>query len=226
MRSLVKRRAKGEPIHYILGHREFWSLTLTVKPGVLIPRPDTETLVEVVLTALKDPEGCYKIADVCCGSGAIGLAIGSERKQSMVLCTDLSPNALELAQENAMRCGLNNVEFKHSDLLSQVGVDFDLIVSNPPYIRTAEIQHLMGDVRDFEPLMALDGGEDGLEFYRRLIRESSAHLRIGGILALEIGYDQKASVKSLFDESKELEFVSSHKDLGGYDRVVVGQRSA
>ena len=99
------------------------------------------------------------------------------------------------------------------------------IVSNPPYIRTEEIQHLMRDVRDFEPLMALDGGEDGLAFYRRLIRESSTHLRTGGILALEIGYDQKEAVKSLFDESEGLEFLSSHQDLGGCDRVILGQCS-
>ena len=225
MRSLVKRRAKGEPIHYILGHREFWSMTLTVKPGVLIPRPDTEILVEVVLKTLADPEGCYKIADVGCGSGAIGLAIGSERKQSTVLCTDLSPDALQVAKENTIKCGLDNVEFQQSDLLSQVEGHFDLIVSNPPYIRTEEIQHLMSDVRDFEPLMALDGGQDGLTFYRRLIRESSSHLRKGGILALEIGYDQKEAVKSLLDQSKELEFVSSHQDLAGCDRVIIGELS-
>lgn len=226
MRGLVKRRAKGEPIHYILGHREFWSMTLAVKPGVLIPRPDTEILVEVALKTLDDPDGSYQIADIGCGSGAIGLAIGSERKESTVLCTDLNPDALQLAKENANKCGLGNIEFQQSNLLGQVEGDFDLIVSNPPYIRTEEIQHLMSDVRDFEPLMALDGGPDGLTFYRRLIRESSAHLRTGGFLALEIGYDQKEAVKSLFDESKELEFVSSHKDLAGCDRVILGKLSA
>ena len=226
MRSLVKRRATGEPIHYILGRREFWSMTLNVKPGVLIPRPDTEILVEVILKTLDDREGDYRIADVGCGSGAIGLAIASERKNSSVLCTDLCPCALELAKENALNCGLGNVEFQQADLLSKVGAELDLIVSNPPYIRTDEIQHLMTDVRNFEPLMALDGGSDGLDFYRRLVSEADNHLRPGGILALEIGHDQKKAVKALFDESRGLDFLESHQDLGGRDRVIVGQRIA
>ena len=218
IRQLVKRRSKLEPIHYILGVREFWSMTLNVDERVLIPRPDTERVVEVALAHLADAPS--RVLDLCCGSGAIGLAIASERKRATILATDVSSVALEVAAENRQKHELTNIKFLVSDLFTRVEGRFDLIVSNPPYIPSADIEGLMTDVCEFEPTLALDGGEDGLNFYRKIIEYAPQHLKSNGQLILEIGHDQASSLAELFQMNPLWEWDKCYQDLGGNDRVV------
>ena len=218
IRQLVERRSNLEPIHYILGYREFWSLTLKVDQRVLIPRPDTERVVEVALAHLDDSPST--ILDLCCGSGAIGLAIASERQEATILATDISFGALEVAAENRQTHELTNVKFLVSDLFTNVDGRFDLIVSNPPYIPSADIEKLMTDVCEFEPTQALDGGDDGLDFYRQIIASAPQYLEPNGQLILEIGHDQSDSLAALFHESRVWDWDGCYQDLSGNDRVV------
>ena len=218
IRQLVERRSNLEPIHYILGYREFWSLTLKVDQRVLIPRPDTERVVEVALDHLDDTP--CTVLDLCCGSGAIGLAIASERQHAAILATDVSSEALEVAAQNRQSHELTNIQFLVSDLFTHVEGRFDLIVSNPPYIPSADIETLMTDVCEFEPTQALDGGDDGLDFYRQIIASAPQHLAPNGQLILEIGHDQSESLKALFSENRIWDWGGCYQDLAGNDRVV------
>lgn len=222
----VQRREQYEPVAYILGEQEFWSLTFKVTPATLIPRPDTETLVEVGLRNLA-PDRAARALDLGTGSGCILISLMHERSQAMGVGVDQSAEALEVAVTNAEAHRLaDRVRFHNASWFAglDAGKDrFDLIVSNPPYIPSRDIAGLMTDVRDFEPISALDGGDDGLEPYRLIIRESWSYLADGGVLAVEIGVDQAEAVHDLFT-SKGFSDITTDKDLAGRERVVSGKK--
>ncbi len=216
IRSLVKRRANGEPVAYILGEREFYSLPLHVSNKVLIPRPDTETLVEVALERLatiKDP----RILDVGTGSGAIALALKKERPDAVVTASDVSSEALAVARQNAARLGLE-LRCLESDLLASIDGPYELVVANLPYIPSAQLPSLMREVKNHEPALALDGGPDGLALIRRLIADLPRVMAPGGIVALEAGHDQLEAVAALLGEASLVE-IRVKKDYGGQPRV-------
>lgn len=224
--AMVARRETLEPVAYILGEQEFWSLTFKVTPATLIPRPDTETLVEVGLSHLGSTPGAA-ILDLGTGSGCILLSLLHEQVQASGLGVDKSAGALAVAAENASRLGLQQrtqfLEASWFEALAPGRDTFDLIVSNPPYIPTADIARLMQDVRDFEPMGALDGGDDGLGPYRLITQQSSQYLNDGGMLAVEVGIGQASDVASLF-EAEGFQGVAITKDLAGIDRVVRGKK--
>jgi len=226
-RKLIEMREKKMPVKYILGECEFMGYMFKVREGVLIPRPDTEVLVENLIALVKE-RGYRKICDVCTGSGIIGITVARECEETEVLCLDISSVALETAMENAKDLGVSErVEVVFSDLLEHAldrELKFDVIVSNPPYIRTSDIEGLMADVKEYEPFEALCGGDDGLEFYRKITEQSTLLLRKDGMLAFEIGYDQRADVMDILAE-KGFGNITSAKDLSGNDRVVLGFRN-
>ncbi|MBI4508038.1 MAG: peptide chain release factor N(5)-glutamine methyltransferase [Deltaproteobacteria bacterium] len=223
-KDLIRRRLAGEPVAYLTGRQEFWSLPLKVDPRVLIPRRDTETLVEVAL-AVARPRNACRIADVATGSGAVALALAKELPQATVVATDASPGALEVARENADQLGLSSrVELREGDLVSPLDGTFDLIVSNPPYVPTDEIATLAPEVRR-EPRAALDGGSDGLFVLRRLVPAAMAFLAPDGRLAVEHAHDQGEAVARLFQDSGYIDVVTT-KDLAGVDRVTAGRKRA
>jgi release factor glutamine methyltransferase len=220
--ELIERRRKGEPVAYLTGTREFWSLELTVTPDVLIPRPETELLVEQALARIP-ADAAWRIADLGTGSGAIALAIASERPHCRVIATDASPAALAVARGNARRLGIGNVEFLEGEWFAPLaGLTFDLIVSNPPYIATADSHLMQGDVR-FEPRAALVSGGDGLDAIRLIAVHASAHLQPGGRLLLEHGYDQATAVRAMLGMNG-LTDITSFADLAGHARVTAGRR--
>lgn len=222
-RSLIERRRLGEPIAYILGEREFWSLSFSVTPDVLIPRPDTETLVECALRAVPE-ELALEVLDLGTGSGAVALAIASERPLSQVTATDGSPVALALARRNARRLGLSNVRFLEGLWFEPVaGRRFALIVSNPPYLAAADPHLGHGDVR-YEPRAALVAGPTGLEALSRITTQALPHLLVNGWLWLEHGHEQAAAVRNLLDAAG-FEHVATERDLGGRERVSGGRRA-
>ena len=218
--ALVARRAGGEPVSYIIGRREFWSLDFIVTPAVLTPRPETELLVDTALKCVgSNPNP--RILDLGTGSGAIAVALAKEVYGAEVVATDISSDALEIARANARRHGAEDrISFRAGDLFGPVaGSKFDLIVANPPYIRREDIVTLPRDVRDFEPRVALDGGADGLDFYRRIAREAPRYLSDGGFVAVEIGAGMGADVARLF-KNAGLDDVRIEKDLADLERVV------
>lgn len=212
----VERLEQGEPIQYITGHCEFMSLDFIVRPSVLIPRHDTEVLVEVVLS--KIPSSSVG-ADFCCGSGCIGISLAHYMSDVFISCVDISPTALDIAKENAEKNGVTNkIEFLNMDLLREIpNKMFDFIVSNPPYIKTDVIPTLDRTVRNSEPHIALNGGDDGLMFYRRISK--NAPLKKNGLLAFEIGYDQGTEVTNILVENGYAD-ICVIKDTEGRDRVV------
>jgi release factor glutamine methyltransferase len=225
-RELVKRRQAGEPVAYIVGRKEFWSLDLGVDRRVLIPRPDTETAVEAAL-ALLPADAPVRVCDVGTGSGAIALAIRKERPQATVVALDVSADALAVARDNAQRLALP-LELRQGDLLAPLAAEpsvdpFDVIIANLPYVPRGDVPGLAPEVQA-EPLLALDGGDDGLALVRRLAAEAGAHLRPGGALVLEIGAGQAAETSRIC-EAAGLVRVTSRRDLGGNERVVVGHRT-
>jgi len=217
--KLLQRRLNGEPVAYILGEREFFGLSFSVTPATLIPRPDTELLVEL---ALERSGSAVRVLDMGTGSGAIALAIAHQRSAAEVWACDASVAALAVARENAQRLGLANIHFIESDWFSALsGQCFDIIVSNPPYIAADDPHLSQGDVR-FEPLSALASGADGLYDIRRIIAQAGAYLEHNGWLMFEHGYDQAARVRELLRESGFTE-VFSAKDLSGIERCSGGQ---
>ena len=222
--ELLSKRIMHIPLQYLTGEQEFMGLTYKVNESVLIPRQDTECLVEIVLKHLHDG---MRILDMCTGSGCILISLLHYSNDCEGVGVDLSEEALNVARDNAERLSNNgisdkmNVNFVHSDLFENIDGNFDIIVSNPPYIKTEVIKGLMPEVRDYEPMMALDGMEDGLYFYRKIISSAKEYLSRGGQLFFEIGYDQGQEVSDLM-RKEGYTCVEVLKDLAGLDRVVYG----
>lgn len=216
--ALIARRAAREPLQYITGEAPFMGLTLGTAPGVLIPRFDTEALCQQALDRLRGGE---RVLDLCTGSGALAVALAALRPGIRVAAGDISPLAAALARENAARCGVS-VDVRLGDLFAPFrGETFDMIVSNPPYIPAGQLAGLQEEVRR-EPALALDGGADGLDFYRRIIAEAPRYLAPGGWLLLEFGSDQAADVKALM--ARDFEEISVFADLDGHSRGAAGRR--
>lgn len=216
--DLIKKRAKHVPLQHLTNCQGFMGLDFFVNEDVLIPRQDTETLVEEAMIYLHDG---MRILDLCTGSGCILLSLLHYTNDCEGVGTDLSPKALTVARENAKRLSLD-ATFLEGDLFAPVEGTFDMIVSNPPYIRTCEIEELMPEVRDYEPFMALNGKEDGVTFYRRIAAEAPKYLKKGGMLLFEIGCDQGEAVSLMLKEAG-FKDVTVKKDLCGLDRVVLGR---
>lgn len=215
--SAISIRKKRVPLQHITGEQEFMGFSFLINEHVLIPRQDTEILVE---EAVKLAKG-RRILDMCTGSGCIILSMEQLCEPQYAMGVDISTDALEVARENGKRLN-SKVKWLQSDLFEKVSGKFDVIVSNPPYIERDEIPKLMEEVRCHEPEMALDGGEDGLDFYRRIIIESKEHLELGGYLCFEIGYNQGEAVYLLMEKAG-FQKCQVIKDLAGLDRVVIGQ---
>lgn len=222
--ALIKRRAERIPLQHLTGEQEFMGLSFLVNENVLIPRQDTEILVEEVLRTLHDGS---RILDMCTGSGCILLSLLHYSNDCFGVGVDISEAALQVARENAARSGIlcenDGVQFLQSDLFEKVTGKFEIIVSNPPYIRSEVIPTLMPEVREHEPLSALDGCEDGLHFYRRIIKECPAYLAGGGSLYFEIGWDQGQAVSALMKQGGFTD-IQVIKDYAGLDRVVTGRK--
>ncbi|MDA4845853.1 peptide chain release factor N(5)-glutamine methyltransferase [Hoeflea poritis] len=229
VRAAAARRCGREPVHRILGHRPFFGLDLALSAETLEPRPDTETLVRAVLPFAKNhaaQNGGCRLLDLGTGSGAICLAVLSEVATARGVGSDISEDALRTARDNARRAGVRNrFETVKSAWFTNIEGVFDLIVSNPPYIPTGEIAGLEPEVRDFDPVAALDGGPDGLDAYRAIAARANAHLAPGGRIAVETGFDQHCAVAALFEEASFL-LLERVRDFGGNDRVLVFSKSA
>ncbi|MBQ4649134.1 MAG: peptide chain release factor N(5)-glutamine methyltransferase [Firmicutes bacterium] len=237
--DLIARRASRVPLQHITGRQEFMGLPFDVNDKVLIPRQDTETMVEDALELAE--KGSLRnqpyadslkkggdVLDLCCGSGAIGVSLAKLNSKLHVTCSDLSKDALAVAKGNAALNGCRSVKFVESDMFAAFkgklgNKKFDLIISNPPYIPPSVIEGLEPEVRDHEPMMALDGGEDGLDFYRQIAAAAPGHMKKGAVLMLEIGHDQRAAVEGLLGGSGRFERIIGLTDLTGKDRIVVAQ---
>ena len=233
---LMDQRAGGKPLQYIVGTQEFMGHEFLVDNRVLIPRKETESLVELALDRLlerKPPRGGYEILDLCCGSGAIAISLFLElrnrTKLKRVVASDISEDALTVAKENAAKNDAGNVQFIAGDLFAPFDLDkkdrgkkpFDLIISNPPYIPTAVLPTLQREIRNHEPMLALDGGQEGVDFYIRILGEAHKHLKKGGLLILEIGSDQAPMVSALAIASEKYGPAEIRKDLAGLDRICI-----
>lgn len=223
----IKIRAQGMPVAYITGRKEFMGLDFIVKPGILIPRADTEVVVENAIKACDGMGGRINIADVGCGSGAIGVSIAHYIGNAFVTMIDISDCAVDISSQNA---ALNHVEdrvrvIKGDLLLPVMGEKFHVVVSNPPYIETGVIASLQRDVKDYEPRIALDGGHDGLEYYRKITRQAGDCIEKGGMLVYEIGSGQAKGVMSILSEHG-FEGIRVNQDLSGLDRCVSGRKQS
>jgi release factor glutamine methyltransferase len=225
-RSAITRRASREPVAYIVGEKEFWNLTFTVTPAVLIPRPETELLVEAALQLFPNHTARFYAADAGTGSGCIAVALATERPRLVVLATDISAAALDVARTNAERHAVaSRIEFLETDLLSGAPDPFDVIVSNPPYVPAVQARSLQPEVRDYEPAVALFAGEDGLVAIRRLIGESVLRLNPGGYLIFEFGFGQAEAVEQIILATAGLRMVDIRSDLQRIPRVAIAVRS-
>lgn len=238
-REMIKRRGAREPLQYITGHQEFWSLDFKVTPDVLIPRPDTEILVEQAIKAVRREtldvrrknKETLTILDLCTGSGCIAISLARELKEAVVYAVDASEKALKVAGENAEKLGVKDrVFFLHGDLYEALRshlsplTSFDLIASNPPYVKNVDIPNIQPDVRDYEPRMAVDGGPEGLDFHKRIIGGAPDYLTSGGWLMMEVGEGQAEAVAEMIADSKAFETASTVKDLAGIGRVVKARK--
>lgn len=221
----IKKRSQGYPIQYIIKEKEFMGLNFYVEEGVLIPRADTEIIVEYILEYIDKiyPQEEIKVLDIGIGSGAIGLSIAYYKKNTFVYGVDISPEAIKIASINRDRFKLENVKLLESDLFDKINKEekFHIIVSNPPYIPTGDIDKLQEEVKNYEPRIALDGGKEGIAFYRRIIPESREYLEEEGLLIFEIGYDQGKQVEAIM-EQEGFKAIKILKDLQGLDRAVLG----
>jgi len=232
LKKLIRRRISGEPLQYLLGHQEFWSIDFKVDGRVLIPRPETELLVEQALSILSETphKRTPSVLDIGTGSGAIAISLAKEVRDIFLVATDISKEGLVLAKENARSLGvLQQIEFVNGDLFAPFrllkGVEpFDLILSNPPYIASLDIDALAREVKDYEPVIALNGGQDGLAFYRSIISQAPSYLRSGGRLLLEVGQGQREEVSIMFDKQEDLLAPQWIRDLSGIERVVKAQK--
>ena len=224
-RELIRRRLAGEPLAYLVGEQEFWSLPFTVDPSVLIPRHDTETVVSVVLDRVGERAAERRILDLCTGAGPLAVALARELPAARVLATDISPAAAALATANAARNKVGErVEVVLGDLWAAVGDQvFDVVVSNPPYIATGDLAGLDREVQR-EPRLALDGGADGLDIFRRLVVGLPAHVASGGLVAFEHGHDQDVGVRALLDATAAFAPAATERDLAKLPRVTWARR--
>jgi release factor glutamine methyltransferase len=227
--EMLERRMRREPVAYITGRKEFWSLDFVVTPEVLIPRPETELLVEVALLRLKSAaSGTSNILDLGTGSGIIAVCLAKERREANISAVDISSSALEVARINSRRHGVSErIRLIHGDLFAVLGEKkrlFDLIVSNPPYIRTGELSLLAPEISQWEPMTALDGGQDGIEYYRRIIGEADEYLAPGSSLVLEIGADMAPVITELCSRSGGYGPASVYQDYAGKDRVIAASK--
>ncbi len=239
--ELIDRRSNGEPVQYIMGSQEFMGLEFIVNENVLIPRQDTETLVEDALEIIntgtlrgEDMDVKRKewdILDLCTGSGAIGVSLARIANKVNVTCSDISEGAIKVAKENAQKHGVaKSVKFEQGDLFKPFSKHFrkqkfDMIISNPPYIKSSVIPTLQKEVCEHEPLSALDGGESGLDFYERIVSGVGGHLRKGSVLLLEIGHDQGEAVSGLLSRNGDFTSIRVLKDLANRDRIVFAKKS-
>ena len=221
-KKYIEKIVKGVPVQYITNKQEFMGLNFYVDENVLIPQPDTEILVEEIIDKYKNKQ--CKVLDLCTGSGAIGISLAKNIENAKVFCTDISMKALQIAKLNAEKNIVHrNMEFIESDMFENIKEkEFDIIVSNPPYIKTSVIDNLDIQVQN-EPYIALDGGMDGLDFYKIIIENSYKYLKEDGQLFLEIGYDQKDDVTNLLIENKHYYDIYSKKDFGNNDRIIVSK---
>lgn len=227
---LLRRRSRREPIAYILGRKEFWSLDFWVTPDVLIPRPETERLVEVALECARQLRGKapLRVLDLGAGSGVLPVCLGKELEEAEVWAVELSAPALAVARVNARSHGLRErIRFLQGHMFEPLAIrtgDFDLLVSNPPYVRTCELTELAPDVRDWEPVLALDGGADGLDYYRHIATHAADHLAQGGWLVVEIGAEMASGVARMFAAAGDYAAVSVFQDYAGKDRVIATRK--
>ena len=219
-KEYIEKIIKGKPVQYITNNQEFMKLNFYVDENVLIPQPDTEILVEEVIKSIDKMEN-IEILDMCTGSGCIGISLAKNIENTKVTLVDISKEAIEIAKKNVIQNEVENkVTFIKSDMFENVKRKFDIIVSNPPYIKTDIIQTLDKQVQN-EPHIALDGGKDGLDFYKILINEAHKYLKKDGKIFLEIGYDQKQEVENLVKQSKHYKKIETIKDLSQNDRVII-----
>ncbi|MBS6720425.1 MAG: peptide chain release factor N(5)-glutamine methyltransferase [Peptoniphilus harei] len=217
--DILKKRKDGIPLQYILGREDFYGRTFTVLEGVLIPRQDTEISVEVILKILKE-NNINKMLEIGCGTGIVSITVDLESKRKMdITALDISPYAINNTAINKKNL-MSNIEIMESDLFDKVSGKFDLIYSNPPYIKSCEIENLQLEVKDHEPRLALDGGNDGLYFYREIIKEAPNYLNNNGFLVFEIGYDEAEDISLIMKKNFDTKI---YKDLNHLDRVIVGQ---
>jgi release factor glutamine methyltransferase len=225
-RALVQRRAAREPMAYVVGHQEFWGLTFDVSPATLIPRPETELIVEAALDHLSQPGAAASILDIGTGTGCLAVSLAVERPSAHVIASDISADALDVARRNAQRHGVaDRIHFVRSDLFGNVPGRFDLIVSNPPYVAERDRGALQPEVRDHEPATALFGGSDGLEVIRRLVSQTADHLISGGLLIFEFGLGQEEAIEGLIGDSPNLRMVGLKHDLQGIPRTAIACRA-
>ena len=218
-KNYITRLINGEPIQYIIGKQEFMGIEFNVNKDVLIPQPDTEILVEETIKIAKEYNK-PKVLDLCTGSGAIAVSIKKYVPEAEVFASDISIKALQLAKINNID---NNINFIESNLFENINNEFDIIVSNPPYIRTEEIKSLSKEVQN-EPLIALDGGQDGLDFYRDIIKQAHNYLKSNGKLCLEIGDEQKDAITQILKSNFNYTNIKYYKDLQGNDRVIIAEK--
>jgi release factor glutamine methyltransferase len=222
---LIARRAAREPISYITGHREFWGLSFEVSPHVLIPRHETELIVEVALELFPSKAGSLTIVDACTGSGILAIALATERPNASIVATDISSTALDVARRNAVLHGVaDRVTFVCGDLLEPITEAVDLIVCNPPYVPEVSRPGLQPEVREHEPAVALFGGQDGLRLVTRMVRAAPPRLRSGGRLVFEFGCGQDVEIETLIAEQRDLELLELRRDLQGIARTCVARR--
>ncbi len=225
--ALIRRRGAREPLAYIVGHREFWGLDLEVTPAVLVPRPETEFLVESLLAWFPHPPGPIVIADACTGSGCVAIAIARERPSAKVIATDISDQALRVARRNARRHGVaDRVHFVRTDLVGGIARRFDAIVANPPYVPYCHRPALESEVAHHEPGLAIFAGEDGLATIERLVSQASALIRQDGALMFEFGFGQDDAVAGLISSTAGLELIELRRDLRDIPRVAIARRTA
>jgi len=244
--DFVERRIKREPSQYIIGEQEFWGLEFKVTRDVLIPRPETEILVEEAVKTVRSQESEVRsqntkihyselrtpnsklILDLCTGSGCIAISLAKEITNSRIYAVDISERVLDVARGNAERHGVaDRMIFLHGDLfepLKGMDIEFDFIISNPPYISKKMMKELQPEIKDYEPVTALYGGDDGLDFYRRIISEAPKYLSKDGCILLEMGYGQAEEIKKLIEQDKAFEHIDIKKDFAGIDRVIKAQR--
>jgi release factor glutamine methyltransferase len=223
--ALVARRTAREPTAYIIGRQEFWGLPFEVSDAVLIPRPETELIVEAALEQMPRGRDRVNMADVCTGSGCLAVSLAYERAEARVVATDISCTAIDVARRNAARHGVSGrVRFVRTNLLDGVEGGFDLIVANPPYVARRDQAALQPEVRDFEPAVALFGGDDGVEMVTTLVRQAASRLRPGGSLIFEFGCGRDAEVEELVGTTSGLELLGLHRDLRGIARTAVVRR--